>query len=116
MEISKAQLYERLGVSEQKLRDFCVRSPITELAFFGSVIRNDFRADSDIDVLVILKPNHGMGLIEYFKFEEQFKEMFNREVDLVDKEVIEKERNWIRRREILNNAQVIYESGRILSA
>lgn len=116
MEISKAQLYEQLGVSKQELHDFCTRSPITELAFFGSVIRNDFHAESGIDVLVILAPDHEMGLIEYFKFEDQFKEMFNRRVDLIDKEVIVKDRNWIRCRETLNNAQVTYESGQILSA
>ncbi|MBE9061944.1 nucleotidyltransferase domain-containing protein [cf. Phormidesmis sp. LEGE 11477] len=105
-----AQLYERLGVSAEKLQNFCEEKPIDELAFFGSVLRADFREDSDIDILVVLDTDCQIGLLEFFSLEEQFSELFQRDVDLLERGPIEKDYNWIRRREILNTVQVIYES------
>ncbi|MEL7330438.1 MAG: nucleotidyltransferase domain-containing protein [Cyanobacteria bacterium J06559_1] len=114
--VSSAQLYKRLGVSPAELEAFCDCTPITELAFFGSVLQDTFHPDSDIDILIVLAPNHGMGLFDFFALEDQFKELFQRDVDLLEKEMAEKDHNWIRRQEILNNTQVVYESRRILSA
>ena len=62
--LSNSQLYERLGVSPAELKDFCERSPITELAFFGPVLREDFKPNSDIDILVRLMPDSGMSLMD----------------------------------------------------
>lgn len=116
MEIAMEQLYGRLGVSPEELQYFCASLPILELAFFGSVLRKDFCSNSDVDVLIALTPNHEMGLFEFFDLEEQFQTLFKRDVDLIERAVIEKDHNWIRRREILNNNQIVYESRQILSA
>ncbi len=110
--LSNSQLYERLGVSPAELQEFCERSPITELAFFGSVLREDFNADSDIDVLVSLTPEPSIDLFDFFDLEEQFKNLFQRDVDLLDRETVESDKNWIRRRGILNHIQIIYRVGR----
>jgi uncharacterized protein len=114
--LSTAQLYKRLGVSFETLREFCERSPITELAFFGSVLRADFHADSDIDILVTLSPDSDMSLLDFVGLEYQFEDLFHRKVDLVERELVEADPNWIRRKEILNHLQVIYESRRVLSS
>jgi hypothetical protein len=115
-DLSTAQLHERLGVSPETLREFCERSPITELAFFGSVLRADFHADSDIDILVKLSPECDMSLLDFVGLEYQFEDLFHRKVDLVERELIEADPNWIRRKEVLNHLRVIYESRRILSS
>jgi uncharacterized protein len=110
------QIYERLGVSPAELEAFCAGLPIDELALFGSVLREDFRADSDVDILVRLVPGHGLSLIDFIELEERFKALFQREVDLLEWETVEADRNWLRRGEILNQAQVIYGSQSVLSA
>lgn len=110
------QLYERLGVSQVRLEEFCAELPIEELALFGSVLRDDFRAESDVDVLVRLVPGHGMSLMDFVALEEELEALFERDVDLIERETVEADRNWIRRQEILAQAQVIYGSQSVLSA
>ena len=116
MTISHEKLYKRLGVTAEELRHFCERSLITELALFGSVLSENFRSDSDIDILVTLVPNDGMSLMDFVGLEYQFEDLFQREVDLVERKLIETDPNWIRRREILDHLQIIYESRRVLSS
>ncbi|MGB7251038.1 MAG: nucleotidyltransferase domain-containing protein [Phormidesmis sp.] len=116
MTLSTTQLYERLGISPEELRAFCVRSPITELAFFGSILRRDFHLDSDIDILVRLTPDHGMSLMDFVDLEYQLSELFHRKVDLVQRKTVESDHNWIRKQAILAQTQVVYESRQILSA
>ncbi len=75
---------------------------------FGSVLRDDFRPDSDIDVLVSIDPKARIGLFEIIDMKLELEKMFNRPVDLVEKEGL---RNPYREKEILNTAQVIYVVG-----
>ncbi len=75
---------------------------------FGSVLREDFRPDSDIDVLVSIDPKAHIGLFELIDMQLELEKMFKRPVDLVEKEGL---RNPYRRREILRTAQVIYAAG-----
>lgn len=72
---------------------------------FGSVLRDDFRPDSDIDVLVTIDPKAHIGLFELIDMKLELQDMLKRPVDLVEKEGL---RNPYRRREILRTAQVIY--------
>ncbi|MGD1867625.1 MAG: nucleotidyltransferase family protein [Phormidesmis sp.] len=116
MEISTAQLYERLGVSAKELQSFCAQHPIIELAFFGSVIRKDFHSKSDIDILVRLEPDCKMSLVDFVGLEYKFEDFLRRDVDLLTRNSVESSRNWIRRNEILNHSKIIYESRRVLSA
>jgi predicted nucleotidyltransferase len=114
--ISKDILYQRLGISPKQLQAFCQKAKITELCLFGSILRDDFRPDSDLDILVTFTPSNNMSLLQFVDLEYQLKDLLRRDVDLIEKSVVEKDFNWIRRQEILNNYQVIYESQSILSA
>lgn len=92
----------------EEIKDFCQRWQITEFALFGSVLRDDFRPDSDIDVLVTFAPESHHTLFDLVHMENELKEIFQREVDLVSRRGIEQSRNYLRRHEILSSAQVIY--------
>lgn len=88
---------------------FCQRWQIAELAVFGSILRNDFRADSDVDFLYVLKPNTRWRLSDLIHAEEELAQLLDKKVDLVAKVSIEQSHNWLRKRNILSSAKVIYE-------
>lgn len=90
------------------IRDYCARWKITEFAVFGSVLRDDFRPDSDIDVLVTFAPDAKWSLFDIVDAENELKAIFGRDVDLVMRRAIEESRNFIRRKSILNSAVVVY--------
>lgn len=91
-----------------QIKEFCQRWQITEFALFGSVLREDFRPDSDIDVLVTFAPEAHHTLFDLVHMENELKAIFQREVDLVSRRGVEQSRNYLRRNEILSSAQVIY--------
>ena len=95
----------RINVPKEKLVAFCRRWQIEELAIFGSALRADFRPDSDVDVLVVFGDNAPWGLFDLMRAEEELKQIFGREVDLVEKEAL---RNPFRRHHILSHREVIY--------
>ena len=99
---------KKFRLPRKKIAEFCKRWSITEFSLFGSVLREDFRPDSDVDVLVSIDPGAHIGLFELAQMQIELEKMFKRPVDLVEKEGI---RNPYRRREILKTAQVIYASG-----
>jgi uncharacterized protein len=84
---------------------FCQKSKITELAVFGSVLRNDFRPDSDVDVLVSFADDAHWSLYDWVDMQEELKRMLGRDVDLVEKKGVQ---NPFRRHAILTTKQVIY--------
>ncbi len=98
----------RVAIPRKKLAEFCRRWKITELAFFGSVLRDDFHPDSDIDLLVSFSPRAKISLFDLIRMQNELKEIFGREVDLVERRAIEKSENYIRRKSILSNTKVIY--------
>jgi uncharacterized protein len=91
-----------------KITDFCRRWQISEFALFGSVLRDDFRPDSDVDVLVSFAPEAHWGLLALYEMEQELKAIFGRKVDLVSRRGIEASRNYIRRQAILSSAQVVH--------
>jgi predicted nucleotidyltransferase len=95
---------------DNALQQFCIKWQITELALFGSVLREDFRADSDIDVLVSFAPNAPWTLLDLVNMERELADLTGRDIDLVEKQAIEGSHNWLRRDEILATAQVIYST------
>lgn len=97
-----------INLPSDALKAFCQKWQIAEFALFGSVLRNDFRPDSDIDVLVSFFPDAPWTLLDLVTMQDELQTLLNREVDLIEKRVIEKSENWIRRNEILNTAQVLY--------
>lgn len=98
-------LSERLGVTQAEIEQFCQRWQIAEFALFGSVLRDDFRADSDVDVLVTYAPDHRLRLQDLLGAKEELERRFGRTVDVVEKPLL---KNPYRRAEILKTHQVIY--------
>jgi predicted nucleotidyltransferase len=92
------------------IAELCDRWQITEFALFGSVLRDDFRPDSNIDVLVSFAPTAQWGLTETLQIRDELEAPFGRPVDLLVKAAIERSNNWLRRQNILNTAKVIYRS------
>ena len=87
---------------------FCDRWEVEEIALFGSILRDDFGPDSDIDMLVRFKTERTPGLIGIAGMERELAELLARRVDLVNRRAIEESRNYIRRKAILESAQVVY--------
>lgn len=90
------------------IEGFCRKWSITELSLFGSVLRDDFNTNSDIDVLVTFSPSATHGLFALAKMQKELEQIFHREIDLVSRRGIEQSENYIRRGNIVNSAKVIY--------
>lgn len=100
----------RLGLPSDEIVKFCQQWGITKMALFGSILRDDFRADSDIDLLITFAPNARQGLLTLAKIKHELESRLNRPIDLIPEASIQMSDNWIRQREILSTAQTIYES------
>jgi uncharacterized protein len=104
------QLQQRLTITADKLSEFCQRRQIIELALFGSVLRDDFCTNSDIDILVTFQADAKVSLLDLVDMQYELEDLCRRKVDLLTKKSVETSPNWIRREEILDTARVIYES------
>jgi predicted nucleotidyltransferase len=98
----------QLDLNKQMIADFCTKWHIDEFAVFGSVLRSEFRPDSDLDVLVSFAPEADWGLLDHLQMEQELVALLDRKVDLVTRRAVEQSHNWIRREEILGTAEVIY--------
>ncbi|MEL6938688.1 MAG: HepT-like ribonuclease domain-containing protein [Cyanobacteria bacterium J06598_1] len=98
-------LAERLGVSFEAIAAFCCQWHVQELALFGSVIRYDFRPDSDIDVLVVFNSTHTPGVFDRVEAQTELSNLFNRKVDLTEKRLL---KNPFSKSEILRTHRTIY--------
>ncbi len=87
---------------------FCQRWQIVELALFGSVLRDDFGPESDVDVLVRFAPEVRPAMRDWPTMERELAAILGREVDLIERRSVEDSRNYIRRQAILDSAQVVY--------
>jgi predicted nucleotidyltransferase len=92
----------------EHIQSFCQRHQVTEFALFGSILRDDFQDDSDIDVLISFAENTKRGLTETLQMRDELEAIFNRKVDLIVRSAIERSENWLRRRNILESAKTIY--------
>jgi predicted nucleotidyltransferase len=97
-----------IDLPQDKIVKFCARWKVTELALFGSVLRDDFRPDSDVDVLVRFGPDASWGLFEFMQMEEELAKTLGRPVDLVARAAVEESRNWIRRKQILDESHIVF--------
>lgn len=94
-----------VDIPRNEIETFCRKWKISELSLFGSVLRDDFRPDSDIDVLVSFKPDAPWDLFHLVEIRDELMALFRRDVDLIEKEGL---RNPFRRRTILDTREVIY--------
>ena len=98
----------RIPLDRKKITIFCQQWKIAELAFFGSVLREDFRPDSDVDILVTFTPDAEWSLFDHVAMEEELSAILGRKVDLVSRRSITRSSNWIRRKAILETAESYY--------
>ncbi len=95
----------QLAINQLSVAEFCRRWKIDELAFFGSVLRTDFRPESDVDVLVTFTAEAAWSLLDHVAMEEDLSAILGRSVDLVSRRAVERSENAIRRRAILESAE-----------
>lgn len=100
----------RIEIDHEQIADFCRRWRITEFSLFGSVLRDDFRPDSDVDVLVTFEPGAHPGPFGLIDMEDELERIFHRKVDVVTRRAVEQSGNWLRRRAILSSVEPIYDA------
>ena len=94
-----------IEIPKEKLREFCRKWKVTEFALFGSVTRpEEFREDSDVDVLVRFAADAQWSLFDHVHMRDDLVEIFGREVDLLTRRSVERSDNPIRRESILSTA------------
>ena len=97
-----------IDIDRRLITEFAARWKITELSFFGSVLRDDFGPQSDVDVLVSFASDAEWSLWDHFQMEQELRQILGRNVDLVTRRALEGSPNWIRRKAILENAETVY--------
>ena len=95
----------RIEIPKEKLADFCRRNRIRRLAFFGSVLRDDFTPESDVDVLVEFEPGTRVGL-RFFGMERELSEILGHKVDLNTPGFLSK----YFRDEVIAESEVLYDA------
>jgi predicted nucleotidyltransferase len=98
----------QIDVPKEQLAMFCQRWKITELALFGSVLRVDFRPESDVDVLVTFAQDAHWSFDQLLEMKSELEALFGRSVDMVERKLVEESPNYIRRRHILAHLEPIY--------
>jgi uncharacterized protein len=80
--VRKETMSANIEIPDDEIAEFCRRNHIRRLALFGSVLRDDFGPDSDVDVLVEFKPEAQVGLFELFDMEQELSHILGRQVDM----------------------------------
>jgi hypothetical protein len=103
-----AQVKARIALPMAEIEAFCRKWHIVEFALFGSVLRDDFRPDSDIDVLVTFAPDEKWSLLDLVHMQNELCVLLKRDIDIIERRTIESSYNYLRREAILRTAQTIY--------
>ncbi|MEX5218141.1 MAG: nucleotidyltransferase domain-containing protein [Nitrospira sp.] len=98
----------QIDVPKDQIAAFCRKWKIAELALFGSVLRADFKPESDVDVLVTFSQDGEWDFEQLLEMKDSLQALLGRPVDLVEKRLIEESPNYIRRRHILAHMEPIY--------
>jgi len=101
-------MHPEINLPRVAIKAFCRRGSIIRLELFGSVLRDDFHADSDIDFLVTFAPENRWSLLELVTMEQELSAALGRKVDLLERVSVERSHNPLRRREIQSSARPIY--------
>jgi hypothetical protein len=97
-----------IQIPYDQIAQFCQKWGVIEFALFGSVLRDDFSPDSDVDILLTFAPDAIYTLFQLSHMYDELGDVFGRDVDIVDRRAIEQSPNYIRRNAILETYQVIY--------
>ena len=100
-----------ISIPKDRLVDFCRRWKVAEFSLFGSALREDFRPDSDVDLLASFAPEVTLGFDDLLTMKEELKTLFGRAVDLVERRLVEASENYIRRKHILSHLEPLYVEG-----
>ncbi len=98
----------RINIPQQVVAAFCRKWKIVEFSLFGSILRDNFHPESDVDVLVVFAADAHWGFEDLQEMTAELEDIFGRRVDLVEKRLIEQSENYIRRKHILNNLESLY--------
>lgn len=101
----------KLSFNSERLSRFCRERGIARLELFGSALRDDFRDESDVDLLATLRTDAHPTLLDWADMQEKLADLFGRSVDLVSRRAIESSRNRYRKHSILTTATPIYAEG-----
>jgi predicted nucleotidyltransferase len=95
----------KIDISNDQITEFCRHWQIERMSIFGSALRDDFRPDSDVDVLVVFDEKARWNLFDLVRAEGELAAIFGRKVDLVERKAV---RNPFRRHHILSHHEVLY--------
>lgn len=98
----------KIPLPDVELEELCRRWQVSELALFGSVLRDDFRPDSDVDILVTFASGAHWSLFDMVRMQKELESVLGREVDLVERKAVEQSENYIRRKRILGSLVPVY--------
>ncbi len=102
---------ESVDIPVEPLYQFCQRWKVSELAVFGSALHENYPLESDLDLLISFDEDAQWGLFDLVNMESELGIIFNKEIDLIEKNAVFNSENYLRRKGILENAQIIFESG-----
>lgn len=100
-------MFPNITLEQREIAEFCERYHISKFSLFGSILRDDFRPDSDVDVLVEFVPGHVPGFITFSRMQRELSEILGRQVDLRTPESL----SDYFRDEVESRAELIYEQG-----
>jgi len=101
-------MHTAIDIPTNRLAVFCKKWKVTELSLFGSVLRDDFGPESDVDVLVEFASDASISMFDLLTFRDDLSEILSRPVDVVTRRSIEQSSNPWKRHEILGQARVVY--------
>jgi predicted nucleotidyltransferase len=101
----------KLNIDTRQVGEFCRRRGISKLEVFGSVLRDDFQAASDIDLLATLRGDSHPTLLDWAAMQQELENLLGRRVDLVSRRALEGSKNELRKHAILTTAQPLYAEG-----
>jgi len=100
-------MLDKIAISEDALAEFCQRYHVRKLSLFGSILRDDFRVESDVDVLVEFEPGQTVDFFTFIDMQDELSELFGRKVDLNTPKFLSR----YFRDQVMANARVLYERG-----
>ncbi len=101
----------QIDIPHKAIAAFCKKWKIVQLDIFGSVLRDDFRPDSDVDVLVAFEAGVEWSFEQWLDMICELESIFGRSVDLVERRLVEQSPNYIRRKHILDHLENVYVAG-----
>lgn len=106
--MTTSELSLPIDIPMDAIAAFCERWRIVEFALFGSVLRDDFSPESDIDVLVRFAPGHEWSVLDHVAMERELADLLGRRVDIVNVDALREDRNPFRPQEIISSARQLY--------